>query len=93
MCGSWWPPDVGERFDAEESFLRHAVVKLGAGHGVSERDLNRFAVEFLGEVDGLVDGLVRFAGETDDEVAVNLDADLAAILHEGRGPFRRWRPS
>ena len=61
------------------------VVQLGAGHGVSERDLDGFAVEFLGEIDGLLDGFTGFAGQADDEVAVNLDADFVAIFHELAG--------
>src|SRR5262249_15130120 len=78
---------IGKRFDAEESVFRHLLVELGAGHGVCKRYLDGFAVEFLGEVDGLVDGLGSFAREADDEVAVDLDADLAAILHEGTRHF------
>src|ERR1700676_442552 len=78
---------IGESFDAQKTFLAHLVMQFGAGHGVSERNLDGFAIQFLGEVDGLVDGFLGFTGQADDEVAVNFDADLAAILHEFAGHF------
>ena len=54
-----------------ESVLHRVIVKLGAGIGVRHRNLNRLNVEFFRECDGVVDGLVRLAGQSHDEVAVN----------------------
>ena len=68
------------------------VVELGAGVGMRDRDLNGLAVERLGEVDRVADRLRRFAGKTDDEVAVDDQAELVAVLGEARAA-RRWRPS
>src|SRR5271154_2570237 len=76
---------VGEGFHFEETFLGHGVVKFGARHGMGERNLDGFAVEFLGEIDGVVDGLLGFAGEANDEIAVDFNAYLLAILHELAG--------
>ena len=50
-----------------------------------DRDLNRFRVELLGEIDRALDGLLRLTGESDDEVAVNTDAKLFAVLRERAG--------
>src|SRR5208283_4622858 len=78
---------IGESFDAQKTLLSHGVVKFGAGHGVGQRNLDGFAIEFFGKFDGVLDGLFGFAGKTDDEVAVNANADLAAILHESAAHF------
>src|SRR5262249_35199232 len=76
---------VRESFNFQKAFFGHGVMQFGPRHGVRKRNLNRFAVQFLGEVDSVVDGFLRFAGKTDDEVSVNLDADFLAILHELTG--------
>ena len=73
---------VGDRFAGQETFARSLIVQLGAGIGVGHGNLNRFAIEFLGEIDGLLDGFFRFAGKADDEIAVNANAHLLAVLHE-----------
>ncbi len=80
---------VGQCFHAQEAFFGHLVVQLGSGHGVCQRHLDCFAVEFLGEIDGLVDRLLGFTRQANDEVAVDLDADLAAIFHEVTGHLDR----
>ncbi len=74
---------IGERFHFQEALLGHRFMQFRAGHGMREGDLNRFAVQLFGEVDGLLNRLARFAGQTDDEVAVHANADFTAILHEG----------
>ena len=73
---------IGERFHTQEAILGHLVVQLRARHGVRERNLDGFAIQFLRKLNGLVDGFLGFARQTDDEVAVNLDPDLLAVLHE-----------
>src|SRR5437764_12577678 len=73
---------IRKRFNLKESLRRHAVVKLGTGHGMRQGDLNGFAIQFLGEVDGLLNGLSRLAGQSDDEVAVHPDSIFAAMLAE-----------
>ena len=46
------------------------------------RNLDGFDVEFLGEGNGVIDGLRRFAGQTHDEVAVNDESELVAVFGE-----------
>src|SRR6266853_1813059 len=46
-------------------------------------NLNGFAIELFGEVDGVLNGLAGFARQADDEIAVHATADFAAVLHEG----------
>ena len=54
---------IGDRFAGEEAFARALIVQLGAGIGVGHGNLNRLAIEFLGEVDRLLDGFLGFAGQ------------------------------
>ncbi len=42
-----------------EAVLYRVIVKLGAGIGVGDGDLNGFDVQFFGEGDRVVDGLVE----------------------------------
>ena len=63
---------IGDGFASEETVAHALIVEFRAGIGVRERDLNGLAVEFLGVIDGLLDGFFGFARETDDEVAVNV---------------------
>ncbi len=53
------------------------------GHG----NLNGFAVEFFCVLDGLFDGLLGLAGQADDEIAVNVDANFLAVLNESAAHF------
>src|ERR1700722_3570867 len=78
---------IRQCFDLEEALFGHRIVQLRAGHGMRDGNLNSFGIEFLGEIDGFLNGLASFAGQPDDEIAVNADTDLAAILHEGAGHF------
>ena len=78
---------VRDGFAGEETFTHALVVKFGAGIGVGHGNLNRLAIQFLGVVDGLLDGLFGFAGKADDEIAVHVNADLLAVLHEGAAHF------
>src|ERR1700730_7605438 len=56
---------------------------------MGERDLDGFRIELLGEINSLLNGFARFTGQADNEVAVNANADFAAILHEGASHFYR----
>ena len=69
------------------------VVELGAGIGVGDGDLDGFAIQGLGEVDGVADGLLGFAGQAEDEVGVDDEAEVVAVLGEWRARAQRWRPS
>src|SRR3989441_8802998 len=80
---------ISQRFHPQKSLASHLIVEFRDGHGMSERNLNRLAIDFLGEFDCLLDGLFRLAGQPDDEVAVDLDADLLAVLHKGAAHFHR----
>ncbi len=52
---------------------------------MGDGDLDGFAVEGLGEVDGVADGCFGFAGEAEDEVGVDDEAEVVAILDELAG--------
>ena len=69
-------------FVGDEVVARGEVVELGAGVGVGDGDLDGFAVEGLRKVDGVADGLFGFAGESEDEVGVNDQAEIVAVLDE-----------
>ena len=56
------------------------VVKLGAGIGVGDRYLDSLAVQRLGEVDGVADRLLGLARQAEDEVAVDGEAEVVAVL-------------
>src|SRR6267142_876102 len=73
---------IRKRFYAQETFLGHLVMQLCAGHRMCQRNLNRFAVQLLGEINRLLDRFLGLTGQTDDEVTVHLDANLLAVLHE-----------
>ena len=49
-----------------------------------DRHLDRLGVQPLGEVDGLADALARLARQPDDEVAVDHQAQLFAVLREAQ---------
>ena len=69
-------------FIQDEAVGFGVVVKLGARIGVRHRNLDGFHVEFLGEVDGAANGLLGLAGQAEDEVAVDDQAELLAVLGE-----------
>ena len=45
-------------------------------------DLDGLAVEGFGEVDGVADGLLGLAGQAEDEVGVDDEAEVVAVLDE-----------
>src|SRR2546427_1020167 len=61
---------------------RELLVQFSSGIRVRDRHLDRFHIQFFRKVQRALDGLLRFSGEADDEVAVDLDSDLLAILGE-----------
>src|SRR5712692_4041838 len=63
---------IREGFDFQEALLRHGLMQLGSRHGMRERNLDRLAIQFLREIDGLLNRLFGLAGQADDEVAVYL---------------------
>src|SRR5215813_11346482 len=66
----------------QESILHDVIVELGAWVRMGHRNLDRFDVEFLGKVNGVADGLASLARQSEDEVAVNHQAKLVAVLGE-----------
>jgi len=64
-----------------------------SGHGVGQRNLNRLAIQFLREVNRLLNRLFGLAWQADDEVAMHFDPDFAAVLHKGASHLDRLRPS
>ena len=52
---------------------------------MGDGDLDGLAVERLGEVDGVADGLFGLAGQAEDEVAVDDEAEVVAVLGEVAG--------
>ena len=69
-------------FVGDEVVALGEVEELGAGEGVGDGDLDGLAVELLGEVDGVADGFLGLAGEAEDEVAVDDEAEVVAVLDE-----------
>ncbi len=73
---------IRQCFYLQKTLRCHGVVKLRAWHGVGQGNLNGFAIQFLGEFDGFLNGLFRLARQANDEVAMHLDSILAAMLAE-----------
>ena len=66
----------------DKALLLGVVEELGAGEGVGDGDLDGLAVELLGELDGVANGLPGLAGEAENEVAVDDQAELVAVALE-----------
>src|ERR1700733_259210 len=73
---------VGHAFDAHQAVLFGVLVKLRPGERMAERNLDGFNVQLFGELNGLTQSLARLAGKSHDEVAVNGQAQLVAVLGE-----------
>src|ERR1700676_2450115 len=58
------------------------VIQRRTRIGRCQRHLDRVRIDFLRVLDRLFDGCLRLAGQTEDEGAVNLDAELAAVFAE-----------
>ena len=72
-----------------EAILHRVLVEFSAGIGMSHGNLDGFNVQFLGEGNRIVDGLVGFAGQAHDEVTVDDKAKLMAVLGELAGTLER----
>ena len=57
--------------DGDQVVLLGVIVELRAGIGVRDRNLDGLDVEALGEIDGVAKRVARFAGQADDEIAVD----------------------
>ena len=74
-------------FIGDEAVLLGVIEELGSRVGVSNRNLNGFYVEGLGEVDRILNRLFCLAREAKDKVAMNDEAEVVAILGEGPRPL------
>src|ERR1051326_4727766 len=77
--------DTGSRDELialEMAVLLRPVIQFGAGIGRSEGHLDAEDVEFASEAHRLLDRLTSFAGQAEDEGAVDDDAELVAVLRE-----------
>src|SRR6266581_2257555 len=59
---------IRQGLNLQETLRRHGVVKFRSRHGMRQGNLNRFAVQLLGELDGLLNGLFRLARQANNEV-------------------------
>src|SRR5882757_6825928 len=80
---------IRQRLHFQETLLCHGVVQFRSRHGMRQRNLDRLAIQFFGEIYGLLNRLFGLARQSDDEVAVNLNPHLAAVLHERAAHFNR----
>jgi len=62
--------------------LPHVVVELRPRIGRRERDLDAVGIQLFRECDRLLDGLLRLPWQTNDEGAMDHDAELLAALRE-----------
>src|SRR3974377_1849284 len=70
-----------------QSVGRSEVMKLRSGQCVSDRYLNGFGIEALGKINGPADGFGCFTWQAYDEVALNRQAQLLAIVSESQRHF------
>src|SRR5690349_20971041 len=73
---------IGGRFFGQEAAAFGEIVELGARIGMCDRDLDRFAIELFREVDRLLNGLFGLPRQSKNEIAVNGDTKLLAVLDE-----------
>src|SRR5450759_4234048 len=60
-------------------------VQFSSRVSMRHRNLDRLYVEFLGEVDRVLDGLASFSRQSEDEISVDYESQLVAILGELAG--------
>src|SRR5882724_180607 len=66
----------------DEAVFLGELEQFGTGVRVRQRDLNRFDVEFLGKLDGLLDGLAGLAWQADDEITMDRQTQLLSVARE-----------
>ena len=76
---------VGHGFVGDEAFFLGEVEELGAGKAWAMETWMVSQSSCLGEVDGVADGLAGLAGQAEDEVAVDDEAELVAVALEVEG--------
>ena len=80
---------IRQGLSLQEVSFDQVIVEFRSGKGVGQRNLDGLAVELFGEVDGALDGFLGFAGQADNEVAVNGNAHLLAVFRERASHFDR----
>src|SRR5204863_2934606 len=73
---------IRQRFGIHRVVAGELLIEFRTRIGVRDGYLDRLHVEFFGEVECALDRLLGFSGKPDDEISVNPDADLLAILRE-----------
>ncbi len=79
---------LSEKIDflvVEPTVLLGLAVQEGARIGGGERDLNRVGIDLLGEIERLLDRLPGLPGQTQNERAMDDDAELVTVLGEAAG--------
>ena len=71
-----------DRSHAEATLVAEPFVHFGAGIGVSDGYLQCFRVHLFRVGNRFLDRLVRLAGQADDEIGVDFDADFLAVFDE-----------
>ena len=71
-----------------KSVFGDVVVQLGTRIGVGNRNLNGFHVKLFCESDRVLNGLLGFARESEDEIPVNDQAKLVSILGKLAGALK-----
>src|ERR1700749_1875100 len=74
--------EIGRIVLLEPTIVHRLFGKRGAWIWRGQRHLNGMRIDLLGEINGLLDGRARLAGQTENERTVNDDAELAAVLRE-----------
>ena len=74
--------ESGRVFLGEPAVLHRLLVKFRAGIRRGQRHLDGVRVDLRCELDGFLDGLLRLPGQAEDEGAVDLDAEVMAVLGE-----------
>src|SRR4030095_11400006 len=73
---------VGHRIVGVVVVLLQVIIELRARVGVSDRNLNGFAVQLLCKLHRALNGLLSLAGQANDEISVDDNTQALAVLHE-----------
>ena len=80
---------IGHFSGHNNALILEPFIHFGSWIGMGDRDLQRFRVHCLGIFDRFADRFAGLAGETDNEICVNLDAQLVAVFGELQRALRR----